>query len=63
MNYLDKAEDQLRDLLQNETSEDKIVIFFTKKLLESFQNGLAAIKKSKSPYASQSKNTKRAAQK
>ncbi len=64
MNYLDKIEEELRQILDSDQSEsekwaDTIVKFVRDKILESYKNGLAAAKTSKPPYARQSQNYKK----
>ena len=64
MNYLDKIEEELRQILDSDEPEaenwaDTIVKFVRDKILESYKNGLAAAKTSKPPYARHNQNYKK----
>ncbi len=67
MNYLDEVEKELREMCGDEFAKntevkdwiETIVTFVKEKILESYKNGLAAAKKSKQSYASQSKYDKK----
>ena len=64
MNYLDKIEEELRQILDSDEPEaenwaDTIVKFVRDKILESYKNGLAAAKTSKQPYARHNQNYKK----
>ena len=63
MNYLDKTEEELRELLSDETDPEKwadtVLRFVRDKILESYKNGLAAAKRSKPPYARHNQNYKK----